>query len=162
MLEIGDPHLSGVYKALQKAPSLDAYTRVEMPVKFRPWFQPKRYKIAHGGRNGAKSTTIALMLLLLGMAAPLSILCAREIQKSIDQSVYRLLKGLIEKYGLQSNYRVLRDRIIGSNGTEFLFRGLSNETIDSVRSLEGIDICWVEEAAVVRERSWRLLIPTIR
>lgn len=162
MLEIGDPHLSSVYKALQGAPSLAAYTRVEMPVKFRPWFEPRRYKIAHGGRCGAKSTTIALMLLLLGMAAPLSILCAREVQKSIDQSVYRLLKGLIEKYGLQGHYRVLRDRIVGANGTEFLFRGLSNETIDSVRSLEGIDICWIEEAAVVRERSWRLLIPTIR
>ena len=162
MLEMGDPHLSSVYKALQTAPALAQFNRVEMPEKFRPWFNPWRYKIAHGGRCGAKSTTIGLMLLTLGMGAPLTILCAREVQKSIDQSVHRLLRNLIEKYRLGSHYRVLRDRIVGANGTEFLFRGLSDETIDSVRSLEGVDICWIEEAAVVRERSWRLLIPTIR
>lgn len=148
--------------ALQELPAaLQARIEIELPSKFREWFVPKRFKIAHGGRNGTKSTSIGIMLILLGSIRKLRILCAREVQKSIEQSVYLLLKGVIERYKL-TNYQVLRDRITASNGTEIMFRGLAAETIDSVRSLDGVDICWVEEGAAVRERSWNILIPTIR
>lgn len=155
-------YLSVLHEALAELPDhLQVAVKIQLPAKFRAWFRPRRYKVAKGGRNGTKSTSIGIILLLLGSIRKLRILCAREVQKSIEQSVYLLLRGVIERYSL-TGYRVMRDKIVHDNGTEFLFRGLGTETIDSVRSLDSVDICWVEEAAAVRERSWRILIPTIR
>lgn len=134
---------------------------VRVPRAFLPLFEPKRYKVYYGGRGSAKSHCFARALLVLGMQKPLRILCAREYQRSIADSVHKLLKDLINDYDLGFHYEVLQTTIRGRNGTEFIFAGL-HHNIASVKSVERIDICWVEEAQTVSKASWDVLIPTIR
>ena len=122
----------------------------------------KRYLGAYGGRGSAKSWSFARALLILGTKKTMRILCAREIQKSIKQSVHKLLSDQIQSMGLEQFYEVLETEIRGKNGTEFSFAGLATHTIDSIKSFEGVDICWVEEAHSVGSKSWSVLIPTIR
>jgi len=133
-----------------------------LPEKLEPLYQPKRYKVMHGGRGGGKSHGVAQVLLDLGARTQLRILCAREIQKSMRDSVHRLLKDYIVKLGLESFYEVLDTEIRGINGTLFLFTGLQSHTVDSIKSFEGVDIVWVEEAHGVSKKSWDTLTPTIR
>jgi len=135
---------------------------VQIPKAFRPLFQKARYKVFYGGRGGAKSWNFARALLLQGAQQPLRILCAREVQKSIKDSVHKLLSDQVRMLGLESFYEVLQTEIRGRNGTEFIFSGLSTQTTESIKSFEGIDICWVEEAHAVSDKSWSILIPTIR
>ena len=125
-------------------------------------FEPHRYKVFKGGRGSAKSWGVARGLLAHGIVAPRRIFCGREIQKSIADSSYKLLVDQIRMLGLESHYEVLKSEIRGKNGTEFLFRGLGNMTAESIKSFEGVDIAWIEEAHTVSDRSWELLIPTIR
>jgi phage terminase large subunit len=132
------------------------------PEKLKVLFQPARYKVVRGGRGSGKSWGFARALLLLGAKKPLRILCTREVQKSIQQSVYQLLKDQIAALGLGSFYDVLSTEIRGKNGTQFFFSGLSDMTADSLKSFEGVDVCWVEEAQSVTKSSWDILIPTIR
>lgn len=133
----------------------------DLPLKLEGFLQPHRYKIAYGGRGGAKSWSVAQLLLVMGMERKLRILCARELQKSIDQSVHQLLSDSINRLGLQDFYTVQRSKIIGINGTEFGFCGLKHNPTE-LKSYEGADICWVEEAQAVSSASWKILIPTIR
>ncbi len=137
--------------------------QVDLPAKLGFLLTSKaRYLGAKGGRGSAKSWSVAKTLLILGTTRKLRIICAREVQKSIKQSVHKLLKDQIEALGLTRFYRVLETEIRGRNGTEFSFSGLSDQTIDSIKSFEGCDICWVEEAQSISKRSWTILIPTIR
>lgn len=133
-----------------------------IPEKLAPLFEPKRYKILHGGRGGGKSVTIGKALLIQGLQRKMRILCTREVQKSLADSVIKLLDDLIDEMGLREFYDVQKNTIKGTNGTEFLFAGLQAHTIDSLRSYVNIDAVWVEEAHSVSERSWNVLIPTIR
>ena len=135
---------------------------IEFPAKLRALFKPARYKVAHGGRGGAKSWGFARALLLLGARTRLRILCTREVQKSIKDSVHKLLGDQIQMMGLGAFYEIQRDVIKGANGTEFLFSGLSDQTAESIKSFEGVDIVWCEEAQAISKRSWDILIPTIR
>ena len=130
--------------------------------KLKELFRPYRYKIIHGGRGGAKSWSIARALLMLGASRTLRILCAREIQTSIADSVHHLLSDQIQELGLSSFYDVQNNTIIGRNGTEFLFTGLRSQDVNKIKSKEGLDICWVEEAQAVSKTSWDTLTPTIR
>ena len=134
----------------------------QFPKKLRPLFQPARYKVLHGGRGGAKSWGIARALLILGAQSKLRILCTREVQRSIKDSVHKLLSDQIQGLGLGHFYDVQAAVIRGANGTEFLFAGLSDMTAESVKSFEGVDIVWCEEAQAISKRSWDILIPTIR
>ncbi len=134
---------------------------VEFPRKLAFLFQPKRYKIAKGGRGGGKSWAFARALLILGAQRKLRVLCAREFQNSIADSVHALLKDQAEKLGLGRLYEVQQTRITGANGTEFSFEGLRHN-VTKIKSYEGVDICWVEEARTVSKSSWDTLIPTIR
>lgn len=134
----------------------------EFPHKLQFLFEPARYKVAHGGRGSGKSWGFARALLLQGAAAPLRILCTREVQKSIKDSVHKLLSDQIQALGLGWFYSVLENEIRGKNGTEFTFAGLASHTIESIKSYEGVDRAWIEEGQVVRKRSWDVLIPTIR
>lgn len=136
--------------------------RVEIPNKLLPLFKPNRYKVVHGGRGSAKSWSVARALVAKGAAEPIRVLCARETQKSIQESVHRLLKDQIESLGLESFYDVQEKRIVGTNGTEFTFAGIRQQGVVNLKSYEGTDICWVEEAQVVTKKSWDTLIPTIR
>lgn len=98
----------------------------------------------------------------MGAERPLRILCGRETQKSISESVHQLLKDQISALGLEAFYSVQETVIKGLNGTEFYFTGLRQQNVTSIKSFEGCDIAWVEEAQVVSKRSWTILTPTIR
>jgi len=135
---------------------------VEFPEKLKFLFQPKRYKIAKGGRGSGKSWSFARALLIQGAEKKLRILCTREVQKSIKDSVHKLLADQIQSLGFGGFYEVLENEIRGKNGTVFTFAGLATHTIESIKSYEGVDRVWVEEGQVVRKRSWDVLIPTIR
>ena len=135
---------------------------IELPEKVRFLFEPHRAKVLYGGRDGIKSWSMSAALLILGSQKPLRILCARETQQSIRESVHQLLSETIKRLGLEEFYTVLDFTIRGKSGTEFIFRGLSNLTASELKSFESIDIVWVEEAAGVTKHSWQVLIPTIR
>lgn len=132
------------------------------PWAMRDLFKPYRYKVMHGGRGSGKSWTIARALLIKGGEVPLRILCSREIQRSIKESVLALLSDQIQALGLGEFYKVLETEIRGVNGTKFIFAGLASHTVESIKSFEGVDLVWVEEAQVVSKRSWDILTPTIR
>ncbi|GAB1719058.1 MAG: Phage terminase, large subunit, PBSX [Nitrosospira sp.] len=135
--------------------------RAEFPEKLRFLFAPARYKVLYGGRGGAKSWGAARALLIQAAASPLRVLCAREFQNSIADSVHHLLQAQITAMGLEAFYEVQNSAIRGANGSEFLFAGLRNN-ISRIKSFEGIDRVWVEEAQAVSKTSWDTLIPTIR
>lgn len=136
--------------------------KAEFPEKLKFLFSPARYKVARGGRGSSKSWSFARALLIKGAAAQLRILCTREVQKSIKDSVHKLLGDQIEALGLGRFYQIFEHEIRGVNGTEFTFAGLASHTVESIKSYEGVDIVWVEEAQSVAKRSWDILTPTIR
>lgn len=134
---------------------------MQIPKAFGGLLKPKRFKVFYGGRGAAKSHNMARALLLLAMDNPLRILCARELQNSIGDSVHKLLADLIDSYNLSKFYEVQKATIKGNNGSEFIFKGLKYNATE-IKSTEGIDICWIEEAEKVGNASWEMLIPTVR
>lgn len=137
-------------------------TTADFPAKLRPLFEPHRYKVLHGGRGGAKSWGVARALLIQCAQSQKRVLCTREVQKSMKDSVHRLLSDQIKALGLGGFYEILETEIRGRNGSLFIFSGLATHTVDSIKSYEGVDIVWVEEAHGVSKKSWDTLIPTIR
>lgn len=136
---------------------------IVIPEPFRELAQPSkpwRHYCFHGGRSSGKSTTIALILLILAMAKPLRILCCREIQNTIADSVHKLMSDLISQHGF-GGWVVTENTIRYKNGSEIIFKGVHNNT-QSIKSTEGIDICFVEEAQSISQESIDVLIPTIR
>lgn len=133
----------------------------EFPEKLECLFTPARYKVLWGGRGGAKSWGIARALLIQGAHKCLRILCARELQNSIKDSVHKLLSDQIADLGMSGFYEITQNAVRGKNGTEFAFAGLRSN-VAQIKSFEGVDICWVEEAQTVSKSSWNVLIPTIR
>src|SRR5215469_8977557 len=133
----------------------------DFPDAFQCLFEPKRYKVFYGGRGGGRSWNFARPLLLIGTQRTTRNLCVRELQKSISESVHLTLADQIQNLGLESFYDVQAAKIIGKNGTTFSFEGIKNN-VNKVKSYEGIDYCWVEEANKVSRGSWTVLIPTIR
>lgn len=139
---------------------------IEIPPKLLDLFTPARgelrFRAAYGGRGSGKSFTFALMAALWGYAEPLRILCTRELQISIKESMFAELKNAIQTFPwLESHYEVGEAFIRGKNGTEFIFRGLRHN-MSAIKSMAQIDLCIVEEAADVPEYSWQALLPTIR
>lgn len=134
---------------------------IQFPDKLQCLFKPSRYKVLYGGRGGAKSWGIARALLIQGATARHKILCAREIQKSINDSVHSLLVEQIEALNLSGFYTVTKTSIIGKNGTEFIFAGLRSN-ISNIKSIPGITRAWIEEAQTVSNASLKVLIPTVR
>lgn len=134
---------------------------LKLTKEFTPFLEPNRYKVVFGGRGSGKSFSIAQLLVLRAFKEPTRILCAREIQRSISDSVLQLLSDTIQRLKLTDFFDVQKSQIIGKNGSRFLFLGLSNN-ITKVKSYEGLDICWVEEAESVSYTSWETLIPTVR
>lgn len=132
-----------------------------LPEKLEPLFEPHRYKVVYGGRGGAKSWSIARSLIIMAAERPLRILCAREFQSSIADSVHKLLSDQIDELGLTDQFTIEKATIYHVNGSEFRFAGIRTN-IGAIKSFEGIDICWVEEAVNVSRSSWMTLIPTIR
>lgn len=140
-----------------------AELKAEFPEKTGFLFEPHRYKVLYGGRGSGKSYAIARYLLIAGISKPERVLCTREVQKSIRDSVKRLLMDQIEELGLSVYYEVLESEIRGKrNDTLFIFSGLSTQTADSLKSYERLTKVWCEEAHSISKRSWDVLIPTVR
>lgn len=117
--------------------------------------------VYYGGRGSGKSYHVALSLLLRGRDKKMRILCTREIQNTIKDSVHKLLKDICEKYEF-NDYVATNDSIVNKiTGTEFIFRGLKHNILE-IKSTEGVDVAWVEEAQSVSEESLKILVPTIR
>jgi phage terminase large subunit len=140
---------------------LTATLKLKIPSKFQFLFRKSRYKVAHGGRGGAKSWNFADALILMAYERRLRILCAREFQNSITESVHELLRGQIERLGLGRWFDVQNTVITSHVGSEFIFSGI-RQNVTKIKSMEGLDIVWVEEAEKVSARSWEVLIPTVR
>jgi phage terminase large subunit len=135
--------------------------KVQFPEKALPLFTPAPYKVMHGGRGGSKSWDMARAILALGANRKLFIVCGREIQRSIKDSVHKLLSEQVAALGLESHYEVQEQKILGRNGTEIVFVGVRNN-ITSIKSMEGIDIFWLTEAVHVSNHTWDTLLPTVR
>jgi len=134
---------------------------IQVASKFKPLREPKRYKVYYGGRGGMKSWGFAQQLLLIAASKPTRILCTRELQGSIRESVHKLLSDTINRMELHGFFDIAVNTITGKNGSSIIFEGLKNNTT-KIKSMEGIDIVWCEEAEAITEYSWDLLIPTIR
>lgn len=137
--------------------------QIQLPPKLIPVFARKyRYRGAYGGRGSGKSFNFAKMLLVRGYQSKLKILCARELQNSVKDSVHSELVSAIESEPwLAAHYEYGESFIRGLNGTSFIFKGLRHNAKE-IKSTADIDICWVEEAEAVSESSWSSLVPTIR
>lgn len=137
-------------------------TNVKLPEKLLFLLNKKaRYKVAYGGRGSGKSWAAARCLIVLALQSKIRILCTRQLQTSIANSVHKLLSDSIQELGLARFFEITRDAIRCNNGSEFFFKGIQNN-INEIKSIEGINYCWVEEAQSVSENSWEVLIPTIR
>jgi phage terminase large subunit len=134
---------------------------INFPDKLQCLFSPKRYKVLYGGRGGAKSWGVARWLLLDAARSPLRVLCARELQNSIKDSVHKVLSDQVTHLGLETTYDIQQSSIKSAVGSEFSFEGI-RYNVGRIKSYEGVDRCWVEEAQSVSEHSWEILIPTIR
>ncbi|WP_438979987.1 PBSX family phage terminase large subunit [Polynucleobacter sp.] len=136
--------------------------KLKIPSKLKPLFkEKKRFYFIEGGRGGAKSWSVADFVLLQAMVEKKRVLCTREVQKSISESVHHLLNKKINEFKLP--FAVLKNEITCSaNGSNFIFHGLRDDTSKGIKSLEDVDIAWVEEAQYVSKSSLDILIPTIR
>lgn len=133
------------------------------PPVFLPLMRPSRYKGAFGGRGGMKSHRFGEMMIQRHVKTPgTRSVCIREVQKSLDQSVKRLLEDKIAAFGFSEKFRILHSIIETPGDGIILFQGMQDHTADSIKSLEGCDIAWVEEAQTLSDRSLTLLRPTIR
>ena len=129
---------------------------------FAELYSPHRYKVFYGGRGSGKSHAVAQALTFLASNINLRILCCREIQNSIKDSSYQVLKDMTDRLGIGHEFKFTESEILHMRtGSRFIFSGLLRNE-NSIRSKEGIDICWIEEASSVSQRSWDVLTPTIR
>lgn len=135
--------------------------RIKIPPVFKDIAGKQRYTCYYGGRGSAKSWSIARFLVALAAVNKTRVLCTRELQSSIADSVYRLLIDTIDILKLNNYYETTKSSIISNIGSEFLFKGLRHNILE-IKSLEGVDCCWIEEAQSVSNESWDILIPTIR
>ncbi|CAB4166668.1 XtmB Phage terminase large subunit [uncultured Caudovirales phage] len=138
--------------------------KIETPKWATPLLQPARYKGAHGGRGSGKSHAFAEMMIEEHILDQNSrSVCVREIQKSLNQSVKRLLELKIESMNAGAYFEIQESVIKSKKGDGLIiFQGMQNHTADSIKSLEGYDRAWVEEAQSLSQRSLDLLRPTIR
>lgn len=135
--------------------------KIEIPRRFAFLLDLHPYKVAYGGRNGLKSWSFADAILALGANQQLRIVCGREVMKSLADSCHKLLSDRIKALGLANFYTVFENKIRGRNGTEISYAGLSEQTDESIKSFEGVDIFWAEEAQGISDGSWSKLLPTI-
>ena len=134
----------------------------KIPRVYKDLHKPARYKFIYGGRGSGKSHDRAEALIELSAIKKIDAVCIREVQKSLNQSVKKLLEIKIEVLGLGHLFEVQEATIKSINGGQIIFQGMQNHTAESIKSLEGFDIAWIEEAQSISQRSLDLLRPTIR
>ena len=131
---------------------------INIPEAFAPLYESNsRYRIAVGGRGSGKSMTVAMLCILEAFQGK-KILCCREYQNSIQESVHALIANLIDSMGFPG-FSVTRDKISHESGGEMIFKGLARNA-ESIKSLFGTDVCWVEEAQVLRCDKLLLFVPS--
>lgn len=135
---------------------------IQVPEVFEPLLAPARYKGAYGGRGSAKSHFFAERLIERCLLAPTRAVCVRETQSSLEQSCKRLLEDKIKSFKLSTEFRVMNTHIETPGDGVIIFQGMKQQTDESIKSLEGFDIAWAEEAQSLSERSITILRPTIR
>ncbi len=135
---------------------------IPTPRVFLPLLEPARYKGAHGGRGSGKSHHFAEALVERSVMAKTDAVCLREIQKSLDQSVHKLIAEKIAALNAGAYFTIQDARIKSSHGGVIIFQGMQNHTAESIKSLEGFDVAWVEEAQTLSQFSLDILRPTIR
>lgn len=135
---------------------------VELPEEFCPltesWW---RHAVIEGGRYSLKSHTAGRILLLKAQDAKTRVVCLRQFQKNIEDSSHQLLVDLIDKYEFEG-FTVTNNEIRHENGSNIIFKGLDRNVESTIKSLEGVDIVWVDEAQVITLKSIRVLVPTVR
>ena len=136
--------------------------RIVLPPRFNFLLEMHPFKVAYGGRNGLKSWSFADAIIALGCGQRLRVVVGRQVLKSLADSAHKLFCDRIEALGLNSFYQVLENKIRGANGTEISYGGLNELTAQSAKSLEAVDIYWVEEAQTVSDEAWQVLLPSIR
>lgn len=142
---------------------MSATLAVDVARVFRPLLQPSRYKGAHGGRGSGKSQFFADLMVATAIRKPgFRGLCCREVQKSLKESAKRLIEQKIQGHGVGHMFDVQETQIKTPGGGLIVFAGLQDHTSESIKSYEGFDVAWVEEAQTVSQRSLNLLRPTIR
>lgn len=135
---------------------------MKIPSIYKPLFSNDYlFYVFFGGRGGGKSENVSFSLVSLGASKKLRILCVRESQSSLAESVKSLIEKWIDKLNLNSFYKITTSSIIGKNGTEFLFMGMRSHTAINVKSIADVDITWIEEAEAFSKRSWELLVPSV-
>lgn len=145
-----------------------SYPDIQFPRKAQILFRPAPWKVLYSGRAACKSWSIAKALVMIAhttypnrLGKPLRILCAREIQASIKDSVHVVLKDQITSMGLLNDFKVTDTAIVSrKTGAEFIFKGL-RINMSEIKSMEGVNIAWVEEAQFVSSDSWEILGPTV-
>lgn len=141
--------------------------KLDIPDVFRPFFdengnfRKSRYKVAYGGRGGSKTTMFAMFLVIKAMQQKLDIICARESQTVIAESVKGTIEAVIERWGIEGFWEIQRSVIIGNNGSMFRFKGLEYNRM-SIKGWHNTDIVWVEEANTLSKESFDILLPTLR
>lgn len=136
--------------------------KIETPRAFLPLLQPARFKGVWGGRGSGKSHFCAEALVLDATCEHVRAACLREVQNSIKDSVKQLIEDKIRLHGLEGMFRITEREITGPNDSLFIFRGLQNHTVSSIKSLEGFNRALVEEAQTISQRSLDILTPTFR
>lgn len=137
-------------------------TKIKFPPKTKGLFTPGyRFYVLYGGRASGKSWAAARALILFALEKKIRVLCIREFMSSISSSVHKLLTDQITNLNLEKYFDTTNNRITSVNGSEFIFAGIKNDP-SKVKSTEGIDIAFIEEAETISETSWQILIPTIR
>jgi phage terminase large subunit len=144
--------------------------RIRLPHWSKSMFLPRRYKVPYGGRGSSKSWTVADALLMISLKpsllfndgrTKLRILCTREYQNSIEESVHHLLDNQAQRLKIWPWLNIQQRSITTHNGSEFIFAGIA-KNVNKIKSMEDLDICWVEEAEMISNNSWKVLIPTLR
>jgi phage terminase large subunit len=136
--------------------------RLPTPRAFAPLLKKSRYKAVYGGRGSGKSHDRAEALIERCLLDKTDWVCLREVQKTLDQSVKKLLEAKIEKFGVGHLFDVQQNKIKCPHGGVIIFNGMQDHTAESIKSLEGFDGAWFEEAQTMSQRSLDLLRPTIR
>jgi len=135
---------------------------IEIAEAYLPLLAPKRYKAVFGGRGSGKSHFFAEQVIARSLSATTRVACIREVQNSLKESVKQLLSDKIQKLGVGHLFEVLDTEIRGPHGSLIIFRGMQSYNAENIKSLEGFDIAWVEEAQSLSDHSLRMLRPTIR
>jgi phage terminase large subunit len=148
--------------AVEASPTLNPALRSFWQAAANDQGEPIRNRVLYGGRSSSKSWDAAGFAIFLAQAFTVKFLCARQFQNKIEESVYTLLVATIDRYGLRDQFRILENKIIHRRtGSEFIFYGLWRH-INEIKSLEGVDVCWLEEAHALTPAQWQILEPTVR